>query len=1185
VGCDSVITLNLTVNQPSTSTISQTICAPNSFSFNGQALSSTGTYLDTLTNAVGCDSVITLNLTVNQPSTSTISQTICAPNNYSFNGQALSSTGTYLDTLTNAVGCDSVITLNLTVNQPSASTISQTICSPNSYTFNGQSYSTSGTYTVTLTNAVGCDSLVTLNLTVNQSSTSVINRNICLGDSVVFQGQAYTSTGTHSVTFTNAAGCDSVVTLNLNVSPNLGDSVASISIGVVQGIPGATVSVPVVAGSLSGVTSFQFGVYYDSSVLAYQNIRLGSALLGQTVIPSPSGNRVDVAFFDFSGTGLTVCSDTLYWIDFTYSSQGGLSPLVWDYTGTLVSGPGGTVLSDVRLGNGLVYGASVTTSVPVSNGNQRLCEFSDALFTVTGTGISAYQWMVSTNGGGSFVNLSNGIGIRGAQSDSLILESVIASMNGNLYMCVVQGAGGTVASLVQRLQVQASASVSLGIVVSPSGSQCAGTPVSYSAAWSGSLSGIAYTWTVNGQPAGTNSVLVRSDLQDGDVVGLEVIATGSCEVGSASVLAQVNALPQGYVVSGGGSICPGALGHGVTLSGSDLGVRYALLLNGISTGDTLIGTGGVLNFGLRTAAGTYTVEARNTVGCSSLMAGFAQVTALPGVVGTVTASTTIFLGQSVQLLATGGVSYQWSPSTGLSSDVLPNPVATPQATTTYSVVITNLQGCSDTLEVVITVLPVQPVSAGPDTVVCINADTVRLTGAPAGGSWSGSGIVSGTQGLFVASIAGIGTHDVVYTVVTAGISTADTLRITVRDISIPGIINHTICAPSGYNFNGQSYSASGTYTATLTNSVGCDSVITLNLTVNQPSTSTISQTICAPNSFTFNGQSYSTSGTYTATLTNSVGCDSVITLNLVVNQPSASTISQTICAPNSFSFNGQSYSTTGTYTATLTNAEGCDSVITLNLTVNQSNNTIITDSICAGTNYLFNGQSLGTPGIYIDTLSNSVGCDSIVTLNLYIVSCEFSIGARVFIEGFYRTNSASMVPLLYNLSLSTDSNATDSIIVSLWDSTNLLNPYLSFSGIVNKYGFIFIQLPASILNRSFYISINHRNSFEVWSSNLVRCSDSAFYDFTISDTSAYGNGLHSPMKLLPDGRYAMYSGDVNQDGIIDAQDLDIVWLTTGSSPINLYYTTDLNADEIPDAQDIDILWLNSLGSLLVSRPR
>jgi hypothetical protein len=225
------------------------------------------------------------------------------------------------------------------------------------------------------------------------------------------------------------------------------------------------------------------------------------------------------------------------------------------------------------------------------------------------------------------------------------------------------------------------------------------------------------------------------------------------------------------------------------------------------------------------------------------MFGFAQIVALPGVVGTVTANTTIFLGQSVQLLATGGVSYRWSPSTGLSSDVLPNPVATPQATTTYSVVITNLQGCTDTLEVEITVLPIQPVFAGADTVVCINADTVRLTGTPLGGSWSGLGIVNGAQGLFMPSVAGVGTHEVVYTVVTAGISTSDTLRITVRNVSIPGIINQTICSPNSYSFNGQSYSTSGTYTATLTNAAGCDSVITLNLTVNLPSATTITQTI------------------------------------------------------------------------------------------------------------------------------------------------------------------------------------------------------------------------------------------------------------------------------------------------------------------------------------------------------
>ncbi|NBU71417.1 MAG: hypothetical protein EBS53_08210, partial [Bacteroidetes bacterium] len=528
-----------------------------------------------------------------------------------------------------------------------------------------------------------------------------------------------------------------------------------------------------------------------------------------------------MAYVDFSGSGgLTVCSDTLYWIDFTYSAQGGLSPIVWDYTNTLVSGVGGMLLGDVRLSNGLVYGASVTTAVPTSNGDQEVCEFADAVFAISGTGISSYQWMVSTDGGSSFVNVTNGVGVQGAQSDSLILGSVLSSMNGNLYMCVVQGVGGTVSSLVQRLRVQTSTSVALSITATPAGIQCSGTQITYSALWSGSMAGIAYTWTVNGQPAGTDSVLVRSDLGDGDLVGLEVIGLGSCEVGSATMVSQVAALPQGYVVTGGGTVCPGTAGHAVVLSGSEAGVRYILQLNGVSTGDTLTGTGASLNFGLRTTAGTYTVEARNTFGCVAPMVGFAQVTALPGVVGTVTANTTIFLGQSIQLLATGGVSYRWSPSTGLSSDSIANPVATPQVTTTYSVVITNLQGCTDTLGVVITVLPVQPVFAGADTVVCINADTVRLTGTPVGGSWSGPGIVSGSQGLFVASVAGLGVHDVVYSVVTAGISTADTLRVTVLDVSIPRIINQTICAPNSYSFNGQTLTTSGSYTATLTNAVG-----------------------------------------------------------------------------------------------------------------------------------------------------------------------------------------------------------------------------------------------------------------------------------------------------------------------------------------------------------------------------
>ncbi|HPI55464.1 MAG TPA: T9SS type A sorting domain-containing protein, partial [Chitinophagaceae bacterium] len=88
--------------------------ACNSYFFNGQSLVNSGTYYDTLVNANGCDSLLTLNLTINQNGF-TINDSACI--SYSFNGLIISSSGTYFDTLVNVNGCDSLITLNLTINQ------------------------------------------------------------------------------------------------------------------------------------------------------------------------------------------------------------------------------------------------------------------------------------------------------------------------------------------------------------------------------------------------------------------------------------------------------------------------------------------------------------------------------------------------------------------------------------------------------------------------------------------------------------------------------------------------------------------------------------------------------------------------------------------------------------------------------------------------------------------------------------------------------------------------------------------------------------------------------------------------------------------------------------------------------------------------------------------------------------
>ncbi|MFN8308614.1 MAG: T9SS type A sorting domain-containing protein [Chitinophagales bacterium] len=224
-GCDSILTLNLSINTFTSGTVSAGICQGQSYFFNGQNLTTTGVYKDTFTVAGSCDSIVTLNLTVKQKSSATINQQICSGHTFFFNGSNLSATGTYFDTLTNAAGCDSLITLNLSVKNNSSSTTSQSICQGQSYSFNGKSYSVAGTYRDTLLNALGCDSVAILQLTVNSKSATTLNQNICQGSSFTFNGNSYSTSGTYSATLLNGAGCDSVVTLHLNVATPTSSSI------------------------------------------------------------------------------------------------------------------------------------------------------------------------------------------------------------------------------------------------------------------------------------------------------------------------------------------------------------------------------------------------------------------------------------------------------------------------------------------------------------------------------------------------------------------------------------------------------------------------------------------------------------------------------------------------------------------------------------------------------------------------------------------------------------------------------------------------------------------------------------------------------------------------------------------------------------------------------------------------
>jgi gliding motility-associated-like protein len=197
---------------PTSSTIIDTACGP--YILNSQQYTSTGTYIQKLLNVSGCDSTITLHLTIGTPSNSTETVIHCG-SNYVWEGQTFTSNGHYSVLLTGYLGCDSIRNLDLQLLTSSATTISAVICEGQNY----ESYTTTGTFTDTYVAKNGCDSLRTLHLTVNPKKITTVPVAICEGESYFAGGANQTVTGVYKDTFRTYLDCDSVIITNLTVKP------------------------------------------------------------------------------------------------------------------------------------------------------------------------------------------------------------------------------------------------------------------------------------------------------------------------------------------------------------------------------------------------------------------------------------------------------------------------------------------------------------------------------------------------------------------------------------------------------------------------------------------------------------------------------------------------------------------------------------------------------------------------------------------------------------------------------------------------------------------------------------------------------------------------------------------------------------------------------------------------------
>ncbi|MEX1191262.1 MAG: T9SS type A sorting domain-containing protein [Brumimicrobium sp.] len=226
-GCDSTFLYNLTVDPTYTSTDVVNSCTPFTW-IDGNTYTTSTTTQSVLSTVNGCDSVITLDLTILNSTSGIDVVTACDSYTWIDGNTYTSSNNSAQWTLTNSAGCDSLVTLDLTIVDSSSSTDIQSAC--NSFTWiDGVTYTSSNnSATHILTNTAGCDSLVTLDLTIMDSSSSTDIQSSCNSFTWI-DGITYTSsnnTATHVLT--NTAGCDSIVTLNLTIN-NVSDVSTSLN--------------------------------------------------------------------------------------------------------------------------------------------------------------------------------------------------------------------------------------------------------------------------------------------------------------------------------------------------------------------------------------------------------------------------------------------------------------------------------------------------------------------------------------------------------------------------------------------------------------------------------------------------------------------------------------------------------------------------------------------------------------------------------------------------------------------------------------------------------------------------------------------------------------------------------------------------------------------------------------------
>jgi gliding motility-associated-like protein len=940
-GCDSVIVTNVTVKAATTYTQNIRICKGEALNMGSKSYTITGIYKDTLQNAVGCDSIVTTNLTVIPPLSIARNLVICQGGSVRVGNNIYNRTGIYIDTLKTITGCDSIVTLDLKVNNTYTETQVASICSNSSYKIGANTYRTAGTYRDTFKTINGCDSIIITDLIVKTSATKTQNITLCTGGVVRVGVKNYTQTGVYRDTFRSFSGCDSIVVTNLTINPI---SVKNQNLRICQG---EIVQIGLKTYATTGIFKDTLQNWLGCDSIVTTNLTVALPLSIAQKITICEGQAVRVGTKSYNQTG--IYKDTL-------KSIAGCDSVV---TTNLTVGKGTTVTRNVSICPSETYrvGSSMYKTAGTYRDTFNTWQGCDSIIVSVLT-LKTAKIQEQT--------------IAICEGDFYKVGSKLYRASG-IYRDTFQGATGCDSILTTNLTVKTNTTRTQNIDL---------------------CKGETYRIGFNTySQAGTFKDILTNRQ------GCDSVVTTTIKIIDPLSISQNISICEGDFYRIGNKTYRQTGVFKDTLksitAGCDSIVTTNLRVNkkfnetqNVSICPNGVHRVGAINY---TLAGTYRDTFRSITGCDSVITTVLSIKNIP----TRTQNITLCNGQSLKV---GTKTYT---QTGIYVDTLRAAGGCDSVVTT-NLKVENIFSKTQSLEVCEgTIVRVGFKSY---TVSGIYIDTLRtVTGCDSivATFLKVNRPFATTQNANICpnSFFTVGTRRYTqsgtYRDTLKAITGCDSVVTTVVKVQQNTTLaqNVALCAGQSYKIGLKTYTQAGQYRDTLRNYLGCDSLVLTTLTINTSILKNQNFAICTGDAVKVGNRVYIQAGTFKDTLRAVGGCDSIITTVITVKSTGLRQIDTTICAGKTLIINGKSYDKTGLFRDAITRAGSCDSIISIALTVKPYTIQKEDVVICPEDSVFSNGRLVRNVGVYRDTIVQSQTCDYILELTISKSLLRVNLGA------------------------------------------------------------------------------------------------------------------------------------------------------------------------------------------------